>query len=274
VDRIAIISDIHGNLTALETVLDDIKRRGIKRIFCLGDVIGKGSHPHECLELVTKNCEVTIMGNTDDYFANVVKIDNPDDIIGQERINWNKSLLEKSDYDKFSKFIFSYEFYMSGSLIRLFHASPISVYNEDAIYFGDYKNKIKLFKPTNKTVSKNMADIIIFGHVHIPFMERFYNHTLVNAGSVGNSIDHFRDDKLDANKMEITQASYIIIEGIYGSKEYGESFSVQFIRLPYDIEKELSESKNNPEMDKYILELRDGYYRNPNKVKEIIDKLT
>ena len=45
-EKIAIISDIHGNLEAFKTIIKDIEKRGINRIFCLGDIIGKGSHPH------------------------------------------------------------------------------------------------------------------------------------------------------------------------------------------------------------------------------------
>jgi len=61
----AIISDIHGNLEALQTVLADIERRGIRRIVCLGDVIGYGPDPLACLDVVRERCEVCLMGNHD-----------------------------------------------------------------------------------------------------------------------------------------------------------------------------------------------------------------
>ena len=59
-DRIAIISDIHGNLEALKSVLNDIKKRDIDKIYCLGDIIAKGSHQQECADLIRKSCEVII----------------------------------------------------------------------------------------------------------------------------------------------------------------------------------------------------------------------
>ena len=62
-EKIAIISDIHGNITALKAVLKDIKEKGIKRIFCLGDMLIKCSEPRECVETVLKECEVVIQGN-------------------------------------------------------------------------------------------------------------------------------------------------------------------------------------------------------------------
>ena len=64
-DRIALIADIHGNLTALQTVLADIKKRGIKHIYCLGDIAIKGTNPNEVTDLIRENCEVTVRGNCD-----------------------------------------------------------------------------------------------------------------------------------------------------------------------------------------------------------------
>ena len=61
----AVISDIHGNLEALETVMADIARRSIKRIYCLGDVIGYGASPGACLDLVIDRCELALCGNHD-----------------------------------------------------------------------------------------------------------------------------------------------------------------------------------------------------------------
>ena len=61
----AIISDIHSNVEALRAVLADIDRRGIERIICLGDIIGYGPNPLECLDLVEERCEWSLMGNHD-----------------------------------------------------------------------------------------------------------------------------------------------------------------------------------------------------------------
>lgn len=61
----ALISDIHGNLEALVAVLDDIRSMGADEIYCLGDIIGYGPNPCECLDYVRKRCRVTILGNHD-----------------------------------------------------------------------------------------------------------------------------------------------------------------------------------------------------------------
>src|SRR6476661_8123002 len=62
---IAIVSDIHSNLEALTAVLAEIERRGVEEIVCLGDVIGYGPNPLECLDLVRQRCKVSLMGNHD-----------------------------------------------------------------------------------------------------------------------------------------------------------------------------------------------------------------
>ncbi len=93
VTKIAIISDIHGNKTALEAVLKDIRLRKIERIFCLGDLIGKGPRGSECIELIQKNCERVVRGNWD------VFIQSPTD---NEFIQWFKDRLTEKDYQYLS----------------------------------------------------------------------------------------------------------------------------------------------------------------------------
>ncbi|MHC4675560.1 MAG: metallophosphoesterase family protein, partial [Planctomycetota bacterium] len=61
----AIISDIHSNLEALNSVLADIDARGIQRVVCLGDVVGYGPNPKECVDIVMDRCEFCICGNHD-----------------------------------------------------------------------------------------------------------------------------------------------------------------------------------------------------------------
>ena len=68
-DKIALIADIHGNLSALEAVLSDIKQRGITHIYCLGDIAIKGVHPNEVTELIKQNCTVEeIIDNLNSFY--------------------------------------------------------------------------------------------------------------------------------------------------------------------------------------------------------------
>ena len=89
--RRALISDIHGNLEALEVVLDDIQSQGITEIFCLGDIIGYGPNPRECIDRVMETCKITLLGNHDQG-----AMFDPDGFnIGAERaIFWTREQLE------------------------------------------------------------------------------------------------------------------------------------------------------------------------------------
>ncbi|MHA1219509.1 MAG: metallophosphoesterase family protein, partial [Candidatus Heimdallarchaeaceae archaeon] len=64
--RIAVISDIHSNIYALETILQDIqKRKNIDEIICLGDIVGYYPFPNECIELIREECSISMLGNHD-----------------------------------------------------------------------------------------------------------------------------------------------------------------------------------------------------------------
>ena len=270
--RIAIISDIHGNLEALKATMKDIEKKGAEKIFCLGDIVGKGIHPTECLEIIREKCEVILRGNNDRFCSEEYENFNEISEIDKKRIIWNQSLISKSDRAFIYNLPFSYEFYMSGSLVRIFHSSPYKdndvIINEDKI-----QSKIQMFMPSEKTISNKKADVVIYGHIHHPYLDKIYNRTLINTGSVGNSYDLIRNKEKDASVLETTKAFYLIIEGDYGSREYNDSISFQFVKVPYDIEKELSTNVGNIELEDYKVELLNGTYRNMKKVNDNFRKL-
>ena len=88
----AIISDIHSNLEALTTVLADIDERGIDTIYCLGDVVGYGPNPKECLDLVISKTKQCVLGNHD--FAVFYEPTNFN-IAAEQASFWTREVLEK-----------------------------------------------------------------------------------------------------------------------------------------------------------------------------------
>lgn len=254
-EKIAIISDIHGNITALNAVLDDMKKRNVNRIFCLGDSIIKCTHPDLVIDKLKEVCDVILLGNSD-YSICRPEVKNRKfwtrEIIGEERANFIINLPV------------SHEFYMSGHLIRLFHASP---YCLDDIYNPMFSNKGSrfsgreienpedLFRNTDfisKSDSDPTPDIVGYGHIHTPCLVRIKNKTLFNPGSVGIPVEMMNTDIDDESNKFSTLASYIIIEGDYDSRKLG-SISFQFVRVPYDIEKELSDIEASDMPNKNIV---------------------
>ena len=209
--KIAIISDIHGNLEALKSVLRDINSCQVDKLICLGDTIGKGVNASTCIDLVRANCDVVLYGNTDTRFC-----ENPknweDDQIECDRIKFNQSLLSEEHIQYLKSLPFAEEFYLSGNLVRLFHAHPTSCFKFVNEYDKSFHEKFKMFEGSDLTPTKEVADIIIYGHLHYPFMQKLFNRTLVCAGSVGNSVCTTLIEGYNSAPTETTQAHYILLQ--------------------------------------------------------------
>ena len=262
-EKIAILSDIHSNITAFKAVLDDIEKRGIKRIFCLGDLSLKGSSPCEVIDLAKEKCEVIVKGNTDDSTVNDEG----------KHYNWHREKIGEDRLKFLDELPMYYDFYLSGSLIRMFHASKNDLHYR-VTDFDTVENKMKLFEDENNII----PDIVLYGDIHIQYMQKFYNKTLVNVGSVGNVIEFLHHDENAKDMSETLQAYYTILEGEFGQKQGKSPLSIQFVRVPYDIDKEieLAKKNNSISIENYILELTTAIYRkNKNKLensKEYWDK--
>ena len=268
---IAIISDIHGNLEALKTVLEDIKKRGIDKIYCLGDIISKGSHLQECVDLVRENCEVVIKGNCDLFFSREHNTEGyKEQLI--KMIEYNKNKMNEETMNYLINLPYCYEFYLSGRLVRLVHAHPEDIYkfvgNIDSL-----ENFYSLFLPSENTISQEKADILVYGHIHTPYVQKIYNRYILNAGSVGNSLDVFRNDSKDGNLRNTALANYLILSGNLDSRNIDDSFSFEIVNVSYDIEKELENSSDNLEFDALAKELNEGIYRDTNRLnKTLVDR--
>lgn len=261
--KVAVISDIHGNLEALKSTLKDIEKREVDKIICIGDIILKGTNMKECLDLVRDKCDVVVQGNCDDVFSHgSLKTNNKMEV---KRFNWVRSKLSDEDFNYLVNLPKTYELYISGRLVRMFHATPNNVYgfvgNVDRL-----NNLYSLFLPSDYTTSSKICDVVVYGHIHTQFMQRLYNRVIINTGSVGNSLDVIRNDKKDGNVKNTCCANYLIIEGEINSQEYS-NISYDFINVEYDIDKELSTNTDNIELDSYTHELKNGKYRDFSRIR-------
>lgn len=267
--RIAIISDIHGNYQALKAVIDDIEQKNINYIICLGDIIGKGINSRKCIDLVKEKCNIVLRGNVDDRFSS-----NPEDFRDNEneynRIKYYQQFLINEDITYLKNLPLATEFYLSGNLIRLFHASLNSEYKTIENYEMDFTKKYELFKPNENTINQN-ADIVVFGHLHYHFMEKIYGKTLINCGSVGCSGCPILKDEYNSN-VEISNAHYLILSGVLNDTRNG-NIEFNFQSVTYDKETEIMDSKNANNIDVGYEELlRTGYYPGlPNIMKRIFE---
>lgn len=238
-DRIAIISDIHGNMPALEAVLDDIRDRGIDRIFCLGDLVGKGPHPDRAVDITHEVCAVTVKGNWDDYILRPAA--NP-------TIEWHRQRLGAERLDYLRGLPDTFEFHISGKRVRLFHSSQVGIYHR--VHMRDTPERhAAMFENTEFTGFTPRPDVVGYGDIHDAYINSFDHKILFNAGSVGNPLD-------------MTLAAYAVLEGGYDSETLAV-FGLQLVRVPYDIERAIREAEQEamPDLQAYANELRTAQYR-------------
>jgi len=236
-ERIAIISDIHGNMPALEAVLADIKNRSMERIFCLGDLAGKGPSSAEVVDIIREYCEVVIKGNWDYYLSE--QEDN-------EVLRWHQKKLGVERLKYMKELPIYKEFYISGKLLRLCHASPNDLFHR--VYLStEQSQRMKLFEAT-PTLNLE-ADVVGYGDIHGAHIDNFRGKTIFNVGSVGNPLD-------------IIQASYGIIEGELDDRDE-RPLAISLVRVPYDIElaSDQANSSDMPEKQEYINELKTAIFR-------------
>ncbi|MCE2440504.1 MAG: metallophosphoesterase family protein [Candidatus Latescibacteria bacterium] len=181
--RIAIISDIHGNLVALEAVLNDLKTEHIDRIVCLGDVVSGGPQPGEVIaHLKTLNAPV-VMGNMDTWCLNPQpgEGNSKNAKLGDEVQLWGVRKLSPEDLDYMRTFQATVDIPLDATTSFLcFHGSPHS--NEDVIVSTTPDEEME------RMLSGCRAMVFAGGHTHTQMIRYHADSTIVNPGSVGAPI--------------------------------------------------------------------------------------
>lgn len=182
--RIAIISDIHSNLEALEKTLEIIKQKSIDEIVCLGDIVGYGANPNECLSLVKEITSHILLGNHDEAAISLKQIEdfNP---YARNAVFWTANQL--TDTNKEFLRSLPYKLELNGLLFT--HASPFEPEEWHYILsLSEAQNNFNFFQ----------QPICFVGHSHAPviFSEDFWarevvrdKRFIVNVGSVGQPRD-------------------------------------------------------------------------------------
>ncbi|OMH40879.1 metallophosphoesterase [Desulfurobacterium indicum] len=199
--KIGIISDIHANLHALESIAKDMDSEGIEEVWCLGDTINYGAFPNECCQWVTENVSNYILGNHELMLLGLASVENR---YVNECLEWTKIVIK----EKYIEYFASKSVINSLADITLVHDNPLSPGSMKYILTREDAEKVLL---------KSRAHICFFGHTHIPIGYRLSTigaeviktptytidsrKHLVNPGSVGQP------------RNGLPLASYIIFEG-------------------------------------------------------------
>jgi diadenosine tetraphosphatase ApaH/serine/threonine PP2A family protein phosphatase len=250
----AILSDVHGNLEALHAVLNDVARYPVEQVYCLGDTLGYGPSPCECLDLVARVCAVTLLGNHDQAV-----LFDPDGfgLFAERAIFWTREQLEAPFPDRVAaarrmEFLLGLRpAYQEGDHLYV-HGSPRNPLNE-YVFPEDVCNQRKM-----ERIFALVERCCFQGHTHVPgvFREQTPGQwnflspedtddvhvlgtgkVLVNVGSVGQP----RDGNW--------RACYVLFDGNV----------VRFRRVEYDIEKTIRKIHDTEGLANWLGDrLRDG----------------
>ncbi len=229
ISEIALVADLHGNLPATQTLDSDLDRRGIKTIYCLGDIVGKGPNSAETFDWAYRRCQVIVQGNWDYGIGEKLF---PNDLfyykqLGEERM---KKLCELP-----REFVFT----MSGRKIRLIHGRPVmqSLLTPSA----SAECLLPYFEPDYQVVG--------YADVHRQGMRMVNNRgILFNTGAVGNPLG-------------VTMVQYAIIRG--DDQDSQAALDISFVTLPYDRDAAIRDTENAPELpngELFCSELKNGVY--------------
>jgi putative phosphoesterase len=211
--RVAIVSDIHGNRRAFEAVLADLRQVAPDFVVHGGDLAYGGTHPADIIDQVRALAWPGVRGNTDEMLwapksvaefgasapqlapllSRIQELIPPVlASIGVERLRWLEALPQQ----------------YSGESFSLVHASPGDLWRAPMPNAGDDE--------LQTTYTSLNAPIVVYGHIHVPYIRRLPGMTVVNTGSVSQSYDGDR------------RASYLVIDG--------ENLTIR--RVEYDVESE------------------------------------
>jgi len=247
----ALISDIHGNAEALRAVLADIDSKGVERIICLGDIIGYGPDPLECVDLVRKRCAWSLMGNHD--FAVLYEPTNFN-AAAEQAAYWTR---EQFDAEPDAQLRAERYEFLGRLRVRVVEETPggkhtmLAVHGSPRRPINEYIFKTDPMDAPDKleAIYRRVDRLCIVGHTHVPgvftdepdfyppdelgeFAYRFNEEekAIINVGSVGQP----RDGD--------PRASYVIID----------EEKAAFFRLPYDIDVTAKRIREQPQLHEYL----------------------
>ena len=241
---LAIISDIHSNLEALTKVFEEIDRRGIREVICLGDIVGYGPNPVECLDLIRQRAKVSLMGNHD--FAVFYEPYNFN-TGAESACFWTRRQFENhsgaEERARRWQYLAGLPARYEHERFTAVHASPRKPINEYIFPDDIYTNPGKF-----TSLFEKFPKLCFVGHTHVPGVflpgPDFYtpdevqgrftitadDKAIINVGSVGQPRD--RDPR----------SSFAILN----------ETTVEFVRLEYDVETTCKKVEAIAELDDFL----------------------
>lgn len=217
--KYAIIADIHGNLEALDVVLDDCKKQGATHYACLGDVVGYNANPKECLDIVRKMGMPCVKGNHDEYCSSEGELDGFN-TQAAEAVRWTRQQLPDED----RQWLRDLKYLRLVANFTIVHAT-LDVPQRWGYVFD------KLEAAASFTYQN--TSVCFFGHTHVPVA--FIRDSTVKGGTYSKfRVDHTR--KYFVNVGSVGQSRDGVAKATYVIYNMDEN-TIELRRLDYDIPK-------------------------------------
>jgi len=206
-NRIAVITDIHGNLLALQASLAAIDAIGVQGIYCGGDLVGYGPHPNEVCALIKAREIPTIYGNYDYAIGRELNdcgcayVTERDRALGQQSVAWTLAHTDQPAKDFMRELPFDRRFQLGDASIHLVHGSPRKV--------NEYLFEDKPASLYERLAAAEEADVLVFGHTHKPWVRSYGGVLFVNCGSVGKPKDG--DPRAGFAILELDEAGQVAV---------------------------------------------------------------
>jgi putative phosphoesterase len=213
--RVAVITDIHGNLPALEAALQAIEAIGVDGLYCGGDLVGYGPRPNEVCRLIEERGIPTIYGNYDYAIGRDLEdcgcayVTQHDRDLGQLSVAWTLANTDEHSKGFMRGLPFDLRFDLGRQRVRLVHGSPRKV--------NEYLFEDKPAHTFERIAAGAECDVLVFGHTHKPWIHTYGEVLFVNCGSIGKPKDGD------------PRAAFALLE----LDEHG-SVSASIQRVPYD----------------------------------------
>lgn len=219
--RLAIISDIHGNFIALQTVLAEIEKERVDQIVCLGDVTFNGPQPRQAVQRLRELACPVVMGNTDEFLFNppTPEPNNENDQRIVDVVHWAIAQLSPDDIAFVQTFQPRVELALENGKLLCFHGSPNS--NQDLILATTPDAELARFFDRYKSA------VMAGGHSHTQMLRRYLDTVLINPGSVGMP---FERDASGRVQQRSPRAEFAILTAT------GSDFGVDLRRVAFDLD--------------------------------------
>lgn len=213
--KIAVISDIHANLHALEAVWEDIEIQKPDQVYCLGDLVGYGAFPNEVVSFIRERKIPTVMGNYDegvgfDLIDCGCVYKDPDLIkLGDLSLRWSREVTSEENKLYLQTLPMQIRIEPARPRMMLVHGSPRKI--------NEYLYEDRPEATFERIAKLAATDVLLFGHTHLPYQKKVTGTLFINTGSVGKPKDGD------------PRAGYVILEVKRRPR-------AEFRRVPYDIQ--------------------------------------